>query len=398
MKILWHSNAAHVPTGYGVQTKLFTERLHAAGHNVTVSAFYGNRGGKLTVNGVAHIPGGFHEYGDDILPAHVEALEPDVTVTLLDLWVLSDATVRGIPQLAAWTPIDHDPAPPAVVERARACERVWAMSRFGEGALRAAGVQHVDYVPHGVDTVAYAPADRHAMREKLGLPTDKWIALTVAANKGYPSRKGLERLFKAWAAFVQRHPDSYLWCHSLPLPNLHGLDLVAMARFYGLSPAHIGFPDVYALTQGQYGDKAMAALYNAADVFVLPSAGGGFEVPLIEAQACGTPVVTTGFTAMAELVHPEHGYVIPVDPLDGRVYTAQGSEQANVLPSHILAGLEWAWAARVDRDALRTWAWAYDADKVFTDYLMPALERLHLRGTTRAARTAARLAGRGDAA
>jgi len=43
-------------------------------------------------------------------------------------------------------------------------------------------------------------------------------------------------------------------------------------------------------------------LYNAADVFLSPSKGEGFGIPIIEAQACGAPVVVTDFTSMPELV------------------------------------------------------------------------------------------------
>ena len=45
----------------------------------------------------------------------------------------------------------------------------------------------------------------------------------------------------------------------------------------------------------------MADLYRAFDFLSLTSMGEGFGIPLIEAQACGTPVVTSDNTAMTEL-------------------------------------------------------------------------------------------------
>ena len=147
-----------------------------------------------------------------------------------------------------------------------------------------------------------------------------------------------------------------------------------MARFYGIPERNLRFPDVYRLLRGSYGPAELNLLYNAADVMALPSAGGGFEIPLIEAQSAGCPVVTTSVTAMAELAGP--GYLIDVDPFDGLAYTAQGSEQANVLPSQILAGLEWGLERMGDerlRAESRAFAQSYDGRRVLRDYMLPAL-------------------------
>ena len=67
LKILIHSNAAFVGSGYGQQTGLFSRLLTQAGHHVIVSAFYGLRGVEMTINGVRHLPGGLEQYGNDLL-------------------------------------------------------------------------------------------------------------------------------------------------------------------------------------------------------------------------------------------------------------------------------------------------------------------------------------------
>jgi glycosyltransferase involved in cell wall biosynthesis len=67
----------------------------------------------------------------------------------------------------------------------------------------------------------------------------------------------------------------------------------------------------------------MALLYNAADVYMGASMSEGFGIPLIEAQACGLPVVTTDFSAMPELVRWGHA----VKPAD-MVWTPLNSWQA----------------------------------------------------------------------
>jgi glycosyltransferase involved in cell wall biosynthesis len=49
-----------------------------------------------------------------------------------------------------------------------------------------------------------------------------------------------------------------------------------------------------------------------ADVFLHTSHGGGFEIPLVESQLCGTPVIVTDFSAMSELVFA--GWKVPGVP------------------------------------------------------------------------------------
>jgi glycosyltransferase involved in cell wall biosynthesis len=377
MRILWHSNASFTGSGYGNQTDIFTKLLVKRGHEVVVSASYGLQGHPIKYDGVRIMPQGFDGFGDDILPAHIRELEPDVTVLLYDVWVFSPDTLRA--GVTSWCPVDHVPIPPQVAERLSHCRHVWAMSRFGEREMRRMGFDPF-YVPHGVDTEVFKPmaADERAKaRESLGLPEGAFVALCVAANKGFPSRKNLPELIKAWAKFVYEHPGSVLYLHSNPLGVHSGLDLERLARFYGLPPESIQFPDPYLLNQGQYGTAYLNAAYNAADVFVLPSSGGGFEIPIMEAQSAGCPIVTTGVTAMEELACPDASYVIEVDPFDGLQYTLQHSEQARVLPSQIYRGLEWGYAHRGDavmRERARAWSMEWDAVRVADRYMIPALE------------------------
>ena len=371
--IMIHSNAPQAPTGYANQVALFAPLLQEAGHEVIVSAFYGLKGAELTLNGIRVIPGGYDEYGNDILQAHVQAHQPDLIWTLIDAWVLWPDTVQDLP-LAMWAPVDHDPIPPAVVEALRHARWPVAYSRFGEREMRRAGLDAL-YVPHGVDCDLFAPADRATARQQWGVPEDVFLAVTVAANKGLPSRKGLDRLLKAWARFAETRRDVLLYVHTFPLPNYHGLDLLQLARFYGCEDT-VRFPDMALFATGGYTPPALAALYNAADVFVLPSMGEGFGIPLVEAQACGCPVITTDYTAQAELAFS--GWTIPVGWAD-RVWTYQDSEQASVKPSAIVTALEEAYAARGDgalREQARTGALAYDARRVFGEYMQPVVARL----------------------
>ena len=67
-------------------------------------------------------------------------------------------------------------------------------------------------------------------------------------------------------------------------------------------------PDPYFM--GEVTDEMIAHRYRQMDLFVMPTKGEGFGIPLIEAQACGVPVVTTDASTGPELCPNQ--YLIPV--------------------------------------------------------------------------------------
>jgi len=64
-----------------------------------------------------------------------------------------------------------------------------------------------------------------------------------------------------------------------------------------------------------YVDRSkLAAFYSHADALIFPSWIEGFGLPLVESMACGTPVVTSGTSAMPEIAGPAAVYVDPASP------------------------------------------------------------------------------------
>ena len=68
-----------------------------------------------------------------------------------------------------------------------------------------------------------------------------------------------------------------------------------------------GVEDKTRVTEGLGADRGvpdalLATVYNAMDVFVLPTMGEGFGLPLVESQACGTPALATDFSACPEVL------------------------------------------------------------------------------------------------
>jgi hypothetical protein len=153
MRILWHSNAAHLPSGYGTQTAVWMPRFRQAGHEVAVSAFCGVNGAVVEWQGIRHYPGGMNPYGEDVISGHAAHWRADLVITLMDACVLNPQIMADL-GAAHWLPVDCSPLSGLDARALNASgASVIAMSEFGRTQLENAGFAPY-MVPHGIDTSA----------------------------------------------------------------------------------------------------------------------------------------------------------------------------------------------------------------------------------------------------
>lgn len=389
MKILIHSNGPHVSTGYGVQTALLAERLHADGHDVAVSCTYGQQGQTSKWRGITLYPTGYEMNSNDVIHNHaLHHFDGDPLggwiIPLLDVWCLVNPRLSDF-NVAAWCPVDHFPAPPDVLKFFHRTDAIpVAMSRFGENLLAEAGLEPA-YVPLAVDTNVYRPTfaiehhgDQVSSRRLFGLPDQAFVVGMVAMNKGWSrDRKGFNEALRAFGAFWKRHQDAILFMHSEKYGGADGMDLTELAQHAGIPEHAIVWTDQYAYRLGLPGHM-MAAAYTAMDVLLSPSHGEGFGVPLIEAQACGTPVIATHFSAQIELADPEYGAAGWT--VDGQPEWDPAQHASYVVPfiGDIVAKLEDAYRADLPLLAEKAVGFAaqYDADRVYDSLWRPLLAEL----------------------
>jgi glycosyltransferase involved in cell wall biosynthesis len=413
-KIVWHSNAPWAPSGYGQQTALFVPRLAELGYDIAISAFYGLEGGMAEWKGLPVYPTDHTRLGKFRLPQYVQhfARGSDVSdvlvMTLMDVWTWIDNRHGGSAffddlTLASWVPIDHAPAPGPVLEALHEAKSIpVAMSRFGQDAIDAGGsVAGVDfgslYVPHGVDTKLMQPRDRTLMRKGMSIPDDAFVIGMVANNQGSaPPRKAFPQVFQAFARLLESHDDAFLYLHTDPMGFADGVNLFALAKACGIPGDRFGLVDQLSYHLGLIEPETMSYIYSAMDVLACPSYGEGFGIPIIEAQACGTPVIVTDWTAMTELcgagwkVQGDRLY----DPGLGAFYMAPAVIE-------IADAFESAYNARGDqqlRDQAAAFAAGYDADLIVERYWKPTLQAIEERTqAARPNRAQRRAAARGGA-
>lgn len=378
MRITWLSNAVWARTGYGQQTDLFWWRIQKLGHQVTLAANWGLNGSPLNIESHGEktvvLPSGFNVHGTDVLIPYARQTKADIVITLYDAWVF-DPRITSQFRWCPWAPVDHDPLPEAVQQALQPAWQPIAYSKFGLAKMKEAGFANALYVPHGIDTHVFQPIPKAEARKLCPLPgmdESTFLIVSVAANKGTPSRKSFPEMMAAYAEFRQKHPNSLLYMHTNATQEAQGLDLSLLIRKCGLPPEAVVMPDKYRLVQG-YPPEFLATLYSAADVLLSPSQGEGFGVPIVEAQACGCPVIVGNWTSMPELCFAGR-------KVGGqKFWTPQGAWQFIPRIDEITDALEWAYDMRtwpkLRKDA-REGAMQYDADKVTAEYWKPVLAEL----------------------
>ena len=387
-KLLWLGVAPWAPTGYGDQARVFMPRIRDLGYDVAMSCMHGLEYMAVEWEGMHIFPRDYTGQNKIVLKEHVRefgAGDHVQVVTLFDIWPFVNLRYGGCVadfaglDIASWVPIDTLGVPPGSRDALDRFQiRPIAMSRHGETQLRDAGYDPL-YVPHGIETAVMRPnEDRAACRGFMNLPEDAFVVGMVAHNAGViPSRKAFPEALQAFRIFQADHDDAFLYLHtdvSGKMDPSGGLDLLAIANYLGIPQDRVAVVNQASYLRSGFSKQQMAGIYSGLDVLLNPSLGEGFGLPIVEAQACGTPVIVNNWTSMTELVGP--GWLVGgqpwLNPVSGGIWS-----QPDVI--EIVAALELAYEARGDqtlRDRAREFAMQYDADHVMETYWKPALEAL----------------------
>jgi len=361
------------PSGYGTMTSVWVPHLRQLGHEVAVFAYFGVMGSKLDWGDVILYPNNNHDYGVAESFMYYEDFEADMLISLTDTWVLRglDAREKWVP----WTPIDHDPAPPRVLESLRQIGfvKAIAMSKFGQAELKKHGIP-CHYIPLSVNTSLFTPREdlRQQSREVAGW-TDKFVIGSVGVNC---PRKNWHTSLQAVAKFAANHDDVIYYMHTNPLDS-QGDNLDTCRKALGIRDITL-FPPPTQMAVG-IPREILVQMYNSLDVFLMPSKGEGFCLPIVEAQACGVPVIISNNTAMPELLGG--GWLLQEQRPE---WTGQDSWNFNCSVDEIVDYLEQAYRAKKDgsideiKAQARAKALDYSEDKV-ASYWPPVLKDLEKR-------------------
>lgn len=291
--------------------------------NIAVPLFtrLANMGHKIRIAGLSY-NGQEHRYPFSIIPAKdtndagaivhnlcsLPQTSPDVIIVALDipLQIMFRERFRPLnkPYIAI-TPLENGPLCMSWSAPLFDMDWVFFISELGKQEALKAGLTKVDHLQIGIDTNFWrvpTPAEREGIRRGMGIGEDEFVILTVADNQ---ERKNL------WAALsitsklkemgrkvkhilVTRVDSQFGWkIRDLATTLNINQELITMNR---------GMPL-----------ENLWSLYAMSDVFLLTSKAEGLGMPVLEAMACGLPVVGTDTGAIHELLQDNRGFLIPAE-------------------------------------------------------------------------------------
>ena len=185
----------------------------------------------------------------------------------------------------------------------------WSRDRIIEYGFPASSVY---VIPHGVDTSKFKllpPEERRKARESLGYTEDDVVFLNVGAPIW---NKGMDMIIQAFFQLRQTHKNARLMIKDQQ--SLYGLSAVEMIRnLAGSGAITIDNDSVESIRvlPNTINLFQLSSLYNVADCYLSPYRAEGFNLPVIEAIACGTPVIVTEGGATDDFCNDYVGYKVP---------------------------------------------------------------------------------------
>lgn len=156
--------------------------------------------------------------------------------------------------------------------------------------------QDVFCIPNPIDTRLYRPMDKLETRKTLGLPDEGKIILFASQRVTNPN-KGMAFLIDACRLLADSHPEMKERI-SVAILGGHAEEITGQLPFRS-------FPLGYVSDQ-----QRIIMVYNACDVFVLPSLSENLPNTIMESMACGVPSVGFRVGGIPEMIdHQETGYV-----------------------------------------------------------------------------------------
>ena len=291
-KIGWHS-VLNFPTGYAISSRQIVSALDLQGVHVSYKYVYGPG----TVSPRREPPSSGSYLVDQIRMRKLTRSAPQVVYGQGDVFQSNFGAYK-----IGFTMLETDRIPRDWVRQANLMDEVWTPSTFNAETFRLSGVTRpIHVMPLGVDPDHFNPGI--ASRPLSGVYT--FLSLFE-----WGERKAPDILLRAFNEEFRAKEPVVLLVKALNVdPQVDvGREIADMGLDSAGGRIHLSLNQEVSLYQ-------LGVLYRSSDCFVLPTRGEGWGLPIIEAMACGVPVIATSWSAQCDFMTSENSYPLQVEKL-----------------------------------------------------------------------------------
>lgn len=359
--ILWYGDSPAVRTGFGRVSYEFLKRLHATGKYIIYALGINDKGDDCPIKRLPNFtvipcPDLQNDpYGIRQLPQVLQQVQPDIVISLNDIWVwIGDErygqrdhwlwrNMRQHSPKSRWIgyfPIDGRPLDEEWIQMMHMMHKAITYSKYGVQVIKDQSPDmDIRRIYHGVDCETFKPVGedmKNDIRKQMNVPDDAFLIGCVSRNQ---PRKNIPRLLHIFKLFnegygkcvqcgyfrqldemrcelcgeeeivdiVEGKHDAMLYLH-MNLMDSRGYNIPKVMRDFKMRKNVVYRPD-HNIAHG-VSEEELNHLYNAMDVHLLPSLAEGFGLPVLEAMAAGTPNIVTRSTSMTEMIEQGGGFAV----------------------------------------------------------------------------------------
>lgn len=356
-KILFVSEASYLNTGYATYSREVITRLQATGkYDIAEFSVYGTADHKerssIPWKNYPNMPSanspeqaqaygsdGANQFGKWRFERVCIDFKPDIVCCIRDWWM--DAYIQHSPLRKyfrwLWMPtVDASPQNEEWIDSFASADTVLTYSDWAVDVLKEAS-NSINVKSSATPSASeeFKPVvDKNAHKQKMGINPEWKIIGTVMRNQ---RRKLFPELFEAFGKYLKEtgEKNTYLYCHTsypdngwdLPKSMMeHEVMSRVLFTYVCTSCEHVSYSHFSDTVQpcnncGNFSSKlssvssgvtrsVLSDIYNLFDVYIQPASSEGFGIPIVEAAACGVPVMATDYSAMETEVRKLAGYPI----------------------------------------------------------------------------------------
>lgn len=289
--VVWHS-IANISIGYSISSRFIIKELDKNKIDVRYKYIYG----KDTVFPLIE-PLSYDPILKTIQSKPLKNYPLQVSYSQGDLFYKNFGKYK-----VGFTMLEADGLPSEWVKQCNQMDEVWVPSSFNKDSFAKAGVKVPIYVmPLGVDVDHFNPEinPRRLSAKFSFLSVFEWS-----------ERKGQELLIRAFKEEFTYLDDAVL------IMKVFNPDI---RNNIELELANLGVraddENIIILLGADVPYYQLGSLYRGADCFVLPTRGEGWGMPIMEAMACGIPVIATNWSAQCDFLNDGNAYLLNVKKL-----------------------------------------------------------------------------------